>query len=111
MIITRKAAIGFILLAIIVFGTTQYTITNMHGPPSADSGYSRYTSSGDPNVLKHEPSSYMRYQPPVISLGNNAPLIVTMVIEIFTLGCYLVLKKYEPLINEAATEIVKYYKQ
>ena len=111
MIITRKAALGFVLLALIVFLTTKYTITNMHGPPSNNNAFTGKSEPDTPNVLKHEPTSYMQYQPPVFKLGGYAPVVVTIVIELFTLGCYLVLKKHEPAINEYAADIMNQFKQ
>jgi hypothetical protein len=110
MIVTRKALVGFILLAIIVYGTTQFTITHMHGPPSNNNVMTGKSEPMTPNVLKHEPTSYMSYRHPIIPLGNYAPLAVTAIIELFTLGCYILLKKYEPVINEAAEEIISHYK-
>lgn len=110
MIITRKAMVGFILLAFIVFLTTDYTIHHMHGPPSNINAFTGIIEPNTPDVLKHEPSSYMHYQSPIIKLGEYAPIAVTGVIELFTLVCYLVLKKYEPEINEAAADIVEQFK-
>jgi hypothetical protein len=111
MIITRKALVGFILLAMIVFLTTDYTVHHMNGPPIA-----KNTSTfGVPQPLYPGPQSYMvksmEYQPPIISLGNNTPIVATVIIELFTLGCYLVLKKHEPAINEYAADIMNQFKQ
>jgi hypothetical protein len=111
MIITRKAIIGFILLWIIVFATTQYTVSQMQKIPAIEKNTSAF---GIPQPLSPGPQSYMvksvKYQPPILSLGNNAPIIATIAIELFTLGCYLVLKKYESNINEAAVNLVEHYK-
>ena len=101
--------IGFILLGLIVFFTTQYTVTHMWGPPSNENALTGHEIM-TPNVLKHEPTSYMKYQPPIVSLGKNAPIVATVSIELFTLVCYLVLKKYEPVINRAAEEMILDFK-
>ena len=111
MIITRKAIIGFILLAMIVFLTTDYTVHHMQYLPAIEQNTS---ALGAPQPLYPGPQSYliksMKYQPPIISLGKNAPIVATVAIELFTLGCYLVLKKYESAINSAAVDLVLHYK-
>ena len=111
MIITRKALAGFILLAMIVFMTTDYTVSHIPKIP----GENTSVKWGDSQSLtKPGPQSYiiksMKYQPPIVSLGSNAPIVVTTIIELFTLFCYLVLKKYELAINMAATDLVRHYK-
>ena len=111
MIITRKAIIGFALLAIIVFLTTDYTVHHMQQLPKITQNTSAF---GISQPLQPGPQSYMvksiYYQPPIVSLGSNAPIVATAVIELFTLGCYLILKKYEPAINSAAVDLVRHYK-
>lgn len=110
MIITKKAIVGFILLAFIVFFTTDYTVTHMWGPPTNENALTGHELM-TPNVLHHEPTSYMKYNPPILSLGKNAPIAATAIIELFTFACYLVLKKYEPSINEFFTDRITEYKE
>ena len=106
MIITLKAGAGFVLLAIIVFATAQYTVSQMViQPPTTVEKINGIT------VIKSVPlqgnAPVQQYRPPIVALGNNAPIIITAVIELFTLVCYLVLKKLEPRINAKAVEFVE----
>jgi hypothetical protein len=106
--ITRKAAIGFILLAVIVFGISSYDYANrtilpdnvkqvtfdnptsLHDFAAHDTGNATYTE---------------KYRPPLIDFGAYTPLAMTAMIEIFTLVCYVILKRVEPAINAwAASE-------
>ncbi|MCK9591455.1 MAG: hypothetical protein M0Q91_05530 [Methanoregula sp.] len=111
MIITRKAIAGFILLGIIVFATTQFTVNQMRQPPKASQDISTKPTAPELAFPNLDPSIKIQYQPPIVSLGNNAPVVVTAIIEFFTFGCYLVLKKYEPVINKAAENFVGGLKQ
>ena len=92
MIITRKATVGFILLAIITFITAQYTTP-------------AFTSSPPSAALKN-----IKFIPPIIDLGIYTPIIITIFMELFALVCYLVLKKLEPRINEVAENFVETFK-
>jgi hypothetical protein len=111
MIITRKAIVGFVLLGLIVFATTQYTVSQMQKIPKIASNTSAF---GISQPLQPGPQSYMvksmKYQPPIVSLGNNAPYAATAIIELFTLGCYLVLKRYEQNINGYAVSLIGHYR-
>ena len=98
MIITKKAAIGFILLAVIVFLTAQYTVDHGQAPQSPQ-------VIGKNNITILEPVSTgaaptMTYRPPLVNLGNNAPILITAIIEFYGLICYLGLKMLEPAINK-----------
>jgi hypothetical protein len=110
MIVTKKAAIGFILLAVIIFSTSQYTFNQV--------GYStkpeQILEKGNASVQLGEGSQVhsdikpmvVKYQPPILSLRENAPIIITAIIELFALVCYLGLKYLEPRINRKAEEMM-----
>jgi hypothetical protein len=89
--ITRKAAVGFILLAAIVFLTAYYG--NSQATPAISTG-SIHTA---------------HYRAPLISFPNpvETAAAITAVVELFTLVCYLVLKKLEPAINKAAEKSMR----
>lgn len=101
MIITRKAAAGFILLAAIVFLTAHYA-TPTPGPAvqPASPGQLKVFS----NEIKTPTKEVVQYRPPIISFKTplETALAITATIELFALVCYLSLKKLEPAINKAA---------
>ncbi len=104
MIITKKAAVGFLLLAVIVFLSAQYTVDQMIS-------FQQFNNKSL-HLIRDQPLSMftpppVQYQQPILNLGDNAPLVITAVIELFTLVCYLVLKKLEPAINRAAEDFVQ----
>jgi hypothetical protein len=91
MIITKKAIVGFILLAIITFTTAKYYNTQ-----TLNTGIIPYR---------------VGWHPPLIDTGTNAPIFITIAIELFTLGCYLGLKKLEPRINMIAEQAIHNLKE
>lgn len=99
MIVTRKAAVGFILLAVIVFLTAQYTIDQIQVQTSIVSVQGKITSV--PQILNAPAVQETQYHPPIVALGQDAALVITAVIEIFALVCYLILKRLEPRIIAA----------
>ena len=102
--ITKRACVGFILLAAIVFLTSQYTFDQMQGIPITQGN----SVTGFP--LQHPGEAITQtvvYRPPIIALGNNGPAIITVVIELFAFICYLILKLLEPKINSAAESMVE----
>ena len=99
MIITRKAAVGFILLAAIVFLTVYYTPTPAQMEQSTG-------AVEHPTILQQTKEPIVKYQLPLITFKERwqAPLAATVVMELFTLICYIALKKLEPAINRVAEE-------
>jgi hypothetical protein len=96
--ITRKAAAGFILLAVLVFPVAYFTWT----PPLPQANVDDLIS--DFNQNHHEDNSVtktMAYRPPLVQFDTafDMGVAVTMIIEVFTLVCYLVLKRIEPAVN------------
>lgn len=91
--ITRKAAIGFILLAIIVFPTAYLTWT----PPVIVSDAIK-TPIIQQEHMDNSVTQKTVYRPPVIQLTTpfDMAAVVTGIIEAFTLICYLALKRVEP---------------
>jgi len=104
MLITGKAAVGFLLLAVIVFLTAQGTVNQTSFFQQPHKNYEIRTE-GVPLINTYSES--LTYKPPAITFGSNAPLIFTAIIELFTLSCYLVLKKLEPAINKAAENSIR----
>ena len=93
--ITRKATIGFILLALIVFPTAYFS---WDAPLPAQA-----PSTVRLSQIKHMDNSVREdlvYRPPVIQTSTpmEMAVIVTVIIELFTFLCYLVLKRVEPYI-------------
>jgi hypothetical protein len=105
MIITRKAIAGFILLAVIVFLSTQYTVNQMATIPQSKTSAPAINKDLTPDYLTKQ-TPKMEYRTPIMNWGSNAPIIVTAIIEVFTLCCYLGLKHIEPLVNRKAKEFV-----
>lgn len=94
--ITKKAAIGFILLAIIVFPTAYFSWTS---PIAANAKNITFQEN---HILDHSSTSKMVYRPPLMTFKTPLDMAVacTVIIEVFTLICYLVLKRIEPAIKE-----------
>jgi len=95
--ITRKAAIGFIILAIIVFPTASFSWVSPIPQTTPEVSGAGFTVL-EPTVGAREETSV--YKPPMIEFGNpfDMAIAVTVIIEVFTLICYLVLKRIEPYI-------------
>jgi hypothetical protein len=102
MIPTKKAAAGFIILAAIVF-LTAYFATPATGPSIQPASN---LSSGD---LKSPAKEVIQYRPPLISFKAQweTALVITATVELFTLICYIVLKKLESKINKAAENAMR----
>lgn len=94
-LITRKAAVGFILLAAIVF-------------PFA---YSMWTPTFTPSsfipikVMEYRDDSVhkkLEYRPPLVHFNSPIEMAVTLtlILEMFVFLCYLGLKRIEPYIIE-----------
>jgi len=97
-VITRKAAVGFVLLAVIVFTVTSISNPRPFFPvdmPQGDIGTGfnekpiRVNTVRDDTFIYHEP---------LMNFGDYNPIVITAIIETFTLFCYLVLKKIEPYV-------------
>jgi hypothetical protein len=109
MIITKKAIAGFILLAMIVFPTVYYA-TPMLGPTVKSPTQTIDLEGVRPNGAFFNDTRVNRYyHSPLITLKDQfqTSLAVTIVLEVFTLICYLALKKLEPAINKAAAEAMQ----
>ena len=105
--ITRKAAIGFILLAIIVFAVSSYDTEN---PVNKNPGTQPDITIKEPatnNTPLTKDSLYkipkvrndtITYRPPLMNFGKWNPYIITAAMELFAFVCYVALKKIEPRI-------------
>jgi len=94
--ITRKAAVGFILLAIIVF-PTAYISWNTPLVKDVNS----HTVLQQMHV-KDNSGGTIVYRPPLVTFDTpfDMAVVVTAIIEVFALLCYLALKRLEPYIME-----------
>jgi hypothetical protein len=99
MIITRKAAIGFILLTAIVFFTTQYTYNQFKAVPVMK----EQPKPLYPGMMAYDAATY---NPPIVNLGKSTPYVATLLMDIFALCCYIVLKRLEPAINSMAERMI-----
>lgn len=109
MIVTRKAAVGFLLLAVIVFPTVYYT-TPMLGPTVPQPAQTIDLGDVRPNgAFFNDTRVNQYYRLPLISFKERwqAPAAVTVCIELFALICYIALKKLEPAINKAAEKAMR----
>ncbi len=99
-LITRKAAIGFLLLAIIVFPTAYFWSPTPTLPTEKKTG----TIEKMPIITGRYEPPIMEYHAPLIQFEEKwqGPAVITFAIELFTLVCYIALKKLEPAINTAA---------
>lgn len=96
--ITKKAAVGFILLAAIVFVTAYLSWT----PDMAGSTIAINSSDIDPGLhdTDHLGNTAAKVEYHKSDLSFDTPIAIgvaaSLVIEIFTLFCYLILKRIEP---------------
>jgi hypothetical protein len=94
--ITKKAAIGFILLAIITFAVAtmdyQNRMTTTVQTPA------NISMDGLIATSLHQ-SAQIHTTKPILDFGQYAPLVMTITLEAFALVCYVVLKKVEPKIK------------
>lgn len=93
--ITPKARIGFILLALIVFPTAYFSwVPPMPAIPTSNVDLGEYQIN-DKSI--HETQLYTTQD-----ISFDAPwkmaMVATAIMELFTLVCYLVLKRVEPYI-------------
>jgi hypothetical protein len=96
--ITRKAAIGFILLAIIVFSVSSYDTATRVPMPDAPTLYNadRLEGAHALDHIKTVQNDTHVYRPPLFDFGDNTPVAMTVMVEAFALVCYLVAKRIEP---------------
>ena len=105
MILTRKAAVGFILLAAIVFLMAYYaTPTPKLIPSTASAAQLIIPPEDQVKTQSKEIKEVVQYHSPLVSFRSQweAAITITAIIESFALVCYLTLKKLEPAINKAA---------
>lgn len=104
--ITKKAAIGFILLALIVFPVAyiswQPPVVTQNDVASKIQSY---------KVQFHDDSASdnrLVYRAPLVTFKSplDMAIVVTIIMEVFSLLCYVVLKKLEAGINAAAADAV-----
>lgn len=105
-IITRKAAVGFLLLGIIIFLTAQFTFDHAVKFEKLRQDSSVTDVIGSTYIIEGVKPPVFGYRPHLVTLGENAPLFITGLVECFALLCYLVLKKLEPSINKAAEDLI-----
>ena len=94
--ITRKAAVGFLLLAALVFPFAY----SMWVPPIHPTGiiepikFQHYRDDSSANRS-------LEYKSPIATFDTPLELavVVTGIIELFAIGCYLGLKRLEPIIK------------
>lgn len=108
MIITRKAAIGFILLAMLIFPIGYFCWS----PPSI------LLSPDVKNVQIQKPGmtlpeykhDELTYHPPILSTKTPWEMAIglTLIMEVFSFLCYWALKTIEPKINGAAEAAMRY---
>jgi len=95
MLVTRKAVVGFILLAVIVFPFAYLLWT----PPV-------FVSTGNIEPIKIQEyrdnsiNKNLIYRPPMIRFNSPIEMAVaiTLILELFVFLCYLGLKRIEPYI-------------
>ena len=102
--ITRKAAIGFILLGILVFGVSSYDyshrVINTDKLQTISSDTGKQTDVADSMwSIKSSGIYKATYRPPLLDYGEYTPLAMTAMMEIFVFCCYILLKHAEPTIN------------
>jgi hypothetical protein len=100
MIFTKKAAIGFILLAILTFSVATISYQNRVEMPKGNLVH--VDGLVQPMVLPYKtnaPDTVMVYTNQGINAGEYTPLSMTVLIELFALVCYVGLKKIEPRVK------------
>ena len=112
MIITRKAAVGFLLLAAIVFPVVYYA-TPTPGQVFQQSSAAGINLSLEDRVNVSGQKIAVHYHPPAVLFKSKweAALVITCIMEVFALVCYIALKKLEPVINNAAISSMRYLKE
>jgi hypothetical protein len=109
MIITKKAAAGFLLLAVIVFLTAYYSpepqLPETKGVPEFNAP--QPAELDNRGVLVERKT--VTYRPPLIPFDDpvQRAAAITIALEAFTLICYLGLKKFEARIEEQARIFVE----
>jgi hypothetical protein len=98
--ITKKAAIGFILLAIITFTVATMDYNGLAIMPVQTQP--NVTMDGIISTSLQQSSAAQAHEiKPILNFGSNTPLIITAVLEAFAFVCYIILKWLEPKINKA----------
>ena len=98
MILTRKAAIGFILLAILTFSVATLSYQNRPHLPNGEAV--GFDGGLVPTLDKHANKADTIYVVKQgIDLGVYTPLVITTILELITLVGYIGLKKVEPRIK------------
>jgi len=92
--ITRKAVIGFILLALLVFPAAYLSWVAPMPVTSVSVDFSQYQYRDD-SVAK----TYT-YTTPKVQFASPLEMAVTGIMEVFTLVCYLIMKRIEPFYAE-----------
>ena len=112
MIITRKAAVGFLLLAAIVFPVVYYA-TPTPGQVFQQPSAAGINLSLEDRVNVSGQKIAVHYHPPAILFRSKweAALVITGIMEAFALVCYIALKKLELAINKAAISSMRYLKE
>lgn len=99
MILTRKAAVGFILLAILTFSVATISYQNRVVMPES----AAHTNILIPPMVSpyttNSPETVVVYTSRGINFGEYTPLVMTVVMEVFALVCYIGLKVVEPKIK------------
>lgn len=103
--ITKKAAIGFILLALIVFPVAYISWQ----PPVIQKDITSKIQSYKVQFRDDSASdNRLVYRAPLVTFKSplDMAIVVTIIMEVFSLLCYVVLKKLEAGINAAAVDAV-----
>jgi len=112
MILTRKAAAGFLLLAAIVFLMAYYA-TPVPKPIFQQTSTIQLNLSEEHFTIPNEQVFHYHYTLPGIIFRTQweAAVVITSIMEAFALICYIALKKLEPAINKAAESSMRGLKE
>jgi hypothetical protein len=96
MILTKKATIGFILLAIITFTLATYSYNIQPTIPVQTPNHESFNDLVSTSL--HQSSAYTPLKP-LVNFGEYTPLAITVSLELFAFVCYILLKRVEPKIK------------
>ena len=96
--ITKKAAVGFILLAVIVFPLAFFDHQHMVTTKIPENNTVSIHQEAINSLLAIRPTQ-LTVKKPLLDFGDQTPLAMTGAIELFALFCYIALKWVEPKIN------------
>ena len=96
--ITRKAAIGFILLAIITFSISSYDAANSFYTPETNPELAESAFESAHFTDNSRPDLHASYRPPLLNFGDYNPIIITALMELVALCLYLIAKRVEPTV-------------